>query len=157
MEKSDLKEEVLKKLDDFNDKIKYEFSMLGFTRIIDIRYKYYSDDYTEFKFTANTYYDREYDVLIVYQSSKEDFNINGELGLAWLELVNIDDVLKKDLEIMKLVFDKVEENLLKLGIPFDNAYKFNQKWKYQKNKQNRAKYDLDNLEKELIGVLENDN
>lgn len=156
MEKSDLKEEVLKKLDDFNDKINYEFSMLGFTRIIDIRYKYYSDDYTEFKFTANTYYDREYDVLIVYQSSKEDFNINGELGLAWLELVNIDDVLKKDLEIMKLVFDKVEENLLKLGIPFDNSYKFNQKWKYEKNKLNRLKYDLDTLERELDEVIDNE-
>ena len=147
------KEEVLKKLNDFRNKINYEFSMLGFVDIINPRDKYYNDDYTEFKFTANTYYDREYDVLIVYQSSKADFNINGKLGLCWLELVNIDDVVKKDLEIMKSVFDKVEENLLKLGIPFDNSYKFNQKWKYKKNKLNRLKYDLDNLERELDKVL----
>lgn len=147
------KEEVLKKLNDFRKKINYEFSMLGFIHIINPRDKYYNDDYTEFKFTANTYYDREYDVLIVYQSSKEDFNINGKLGLCWLELVNISGAVKKDLEIMKSVFDKVEENLLKLGIPFDNSYKFNQKWKYKKNKLNRLKYDLDNLERELDEVL----
>lgn len=146
------KEEVLKKLDNFRDKINYEFSMLGLN-IINPRDKYYNDDYTEFKFTANTYYDREYDVLIVYQSSKADFNINGKLGLCWLELVDISGVVKKDLEIIQSVFDKVEENLLKLGIPFDNSYKFNQKWKYKKNKSNRAKYDLDNLERELDEVL----
>ena len=153
MEKSELKGEVLKKLDDFNYKINYEFYMLGYDKQ---RLENNTYDYTEFKFTANTYYDREYDVLIVYQSSKEDFNINGKLGLTWLELVNIDGVLKKDLEIMQSVFDKVEENLLKLGIPFDNSYKFNQKWKYEKNKLNRVKYDLDNLEKELDEVIDNE-
>lgn len=147
------KEEVLKKLTDFRNKINYEFSMLGFADIINPRDKYYNDDYTEFKFTANTYYDREYDVLIVYQSSEADFNINGKLGLCWLELVDISGVTKRDLEIMKMVFDKVEENLLKLGIPFDTDYKFNQKWKYKKNKLNRLKYDLDNLERELDKVL----
>ena len=108
----------------------------------------------EFKFTANTYYDREYDVLIVYQSSQADFKINSELGLAWLELVNINSVIRKDIKIMQSVFDKVEENLLKIGIPFDNSYKFNQKWKYKKNKLNRVKCNLDNLEKELDDVLE---
>ena len=147
------KEEVLKKLNDFRNKINYEFFMLGFIDIINPSDKYYNDDYTEFKFTANTYYNREYDVLIVYQSSQADFNINGKLGLCWLELVDISGVVKKDLEIMKSVFDKVEENLLKLGIPFDNSYKFNQKWKYKKNKLNRLKYDLDNLERELDKVL----
>lgn len=148
------KKEVLKKLNNFRDEINYEFSMLGFISIINPRDKYYNDDYTEFKFTANTYYNREYDVLIVYQSSRVDFNINGKLGLCWLELVDISGAVKKDLKIMQSVFDKVEENLLKIGIPFDNDYKFNQKWKYRKNKQNRAKYDLDNLEKELDDVLE---
>ena len=147
------KEEVLKKLYKFRDKISYELLMLGFNCLSPISDKYYNDDYTEFKFTANTYYNREYDVLIVYQSSQADFNINGKLGLCWLELVDISGVTRKDLEIMKSVFDKVEENLLKLGIPFDTDYKFNQKWKYRKNKQNRAKYDLDNLEKELDEVL----
>lgn len=148
------KEEVLKKLYDFSDKINYELLMLGFDMLSPITDKYYNDDYTEFKLKINTYYDREYDVLIVYQSSKQDFNINGNLGLCWLELVDISGAVKRDLEVMKMVFDKVEENLLKIGIPFDNAYKFNQKWKYQKNKQNRAKYDLDNLEKELLEVIE---
>lgn len=147
------KEEVLKKLNDFRDKINYEFSMLGFISIINPRDKYYNDDYTEFKFTANTYYDREYNVLIVYQSSQADFNINGKLGLCWIELVDISGTVKKDLKIMKSIFDKVEENLLKIGIPFDNSYKFNQKWKYKKNKLNRLKYDLDNLERELDKVL----
>ena len=144
------KEEVLKKLNDFNDKINYEFYMLGYDKQ---RFENNTYDYTEFKFTANTYYDREYDVLIVYQSSQADFKINSELGLAWLELVNINSVIRKDIKIMQSVFDKVEDNLLKLGIPFDNSYKFNQKLKYRKNKQNRAKYDLDNLERELDGVL----
>lgn len=144
------KEEVLKKLNDFNDKINYEFYMLGYDKQ---RFENNTYDYTEFKFTANTYYDREYDVLIVYQSSQADFKINSELGLAWLELVNINSVIRKDIKIMQSVFDKVEDNLLKLGIPFDNSYKFNQKLKYRKNKQNRAKYDLDNLERELDEVL----
>ncbi len=147
------KEEVLKKLYDFNDKIHYEFHMMGFDCIYSKNDKYYNDDYTEFKFTANTYYDREYKVLIVYQSSQADFNINGKLGLCWIELVDISGAVKKDLEIMKSIFNKVEENLLKIGIPFDNNYRFYQKWKYRKNKQNRAKYDLDNLEKELDEVL----
>ena len=144
------KEEVLKKLNDFNDKINYEFYMLGYDKQ---RFENNTYDYTEFKFTANTYYDREYDVLIVYQSSQADFKINSELGLCWIELVDISGVVKKDLKIMKSVFDKVEENLLKLGIPFDTDYNFNQKWKYRKNKQNRAKYDLDNLQRELDEVL----
>lgn len=144
------KEEVLEKINDFNSKINYEFFMLGYDKQIFENNTY---EYTEFKFTANTYYDREYDVLIVYQSSQEDFTINGKLGLCWLELVDINGVVKKDLEIIKSVFDKVEENLLKLGIPFDNDYKFNQKWKYKKNKLNRLKYDLDNLERELDKVL----
>lgn len=147
------KEEVLEKINDFNSKINYEFFMLGYDKQ---RFENNTYEYTEFKFTANTYYDREYDVLIVYQSSKEDFTINGKLGLCWLELVDISGATKKDLEIMSSVFDKVEENLLKLGIPFDTNYKFNQKWKYRKNKQNRAKYDLDNLEKELNEVLYNE-
>lgn len=148
------KEEVLKKLNDFDDKIHYEFYMMGYNFIFNPRDKYYNDDYTEVKYTVNTYYEREYDVLIVYQMSKNDFNINGKLGLCWLELVDISGVVKRDLKVIESVFDKVEENLLKIGIPFDNGYKFNQKWKYRKNKANRAKYDLDNLERELIEVLE---
>ena len=148
------KEEVLKKLNNFRDEINFEFSMLGFISIINPRDKYYNYDYTEFKFPSNTYYDREYKVLIVYQSSQADFNINGKLGLCWIELIDISGAVKKDLEIMKSIFNKVEENLLKIGIPFDNDYKFNQKWKYRKNKQNRAKYDLDNLERELLEVIE---
>lgn len=151
------REVVLKKLYEFSDKIHYEFYMMGYNFISNPINKYYNEDYTEIKYTANTYYDREYDVLIVYQMNKNDFNINGRLGLCWLELVDISGVVKRDLEVMKSVFDKVEENLLRLGIPFDNSYKFSQKWKYKKNKLNRLKYDLDNLERELEEVLDNDN
>ena len=82
-----------------------------------------------------------------------DFKANNQFGIAWLDIIEIDDVSKNELDTMKMVFEKVEENLLKIGIPFDNDYKFNQKWKYRKNKQNRAKYDLDNLERELDTVL----
>lgn len=150
------KEEVLKKVNDFRSKINYELSMLGWEWIRNREDKYYNDDYTEFKLKINTYYDREYEVRIAYQNTKRNFDINGRLGLWRLGLVDISGAFKKNLEIINSIFDKVEDNLLKIGIPFDNDYKFNQKWKYRKNKANRAKYDLDNLENELIEVLENE-
>ena len=146
------KEEVLKKVYDFQRKINYELSMLGW-KILSIYDKIY-EDFTNFTLTVNTYFGQPYKVLIVSQNNKDDFDFANNFGIAWLDIIEVDTVSKRDLEEMKMVFDKVEENLLKIGIPFDNAYKFNQKWKYQKNKQNRAKYDLDNLEKELLEVIE---
>lgn len=149
------KEEVLKKVRDFKSKINYELSMLGW----DILFggNRIHEDFTEFTLTVDTYFAQPYKVLIVSQNSEYDFKANNQFGVAWLDIIEIDDVSKNELDTMKMVFEKVEENLLKIGIPFDNDYKFNQKWKYRKNKQNRAKYDLDNLEKELLEVLDNDN
>ena len=146
------KEEVLKKVYDFQRKINYELSMLGW-KLLSIYDKIY-EGFTNFTLTVNTYFGQPYKVLIVSQNNERDFDFSNNFGIAWLDIIEVDTVSKKDLEEMKMVFDKVEENLLKCGIPFDNAYKFNQKWKYQKNKQNRAKYDLDNLEKELLEVIE---
>lgn len=149
------KEEVLKKVNDFHDKINYELLMIGWT-LLSIYNKIY-EDFTNFTLTVNTYFGKPYKVLLVSQNSEYDFKANSSFGIAWIDIIEVDTISKRDLEEMKMVFDKVEENLLKIGIPFDNDYKFNQKWKYRKNKQNRAKYDLDNLEKELMEVLENDN
>lgn len=149
------KEEVLKKLNDFNDKINYELSMLGWDMLFGGNRIH--DDFTEFTLTVDTYFYQPYKVLLVSQNSEYDFKANSSFGIVWLDIIEVDTISKRDLEEMKMVFDKVEENLLKIGIPFDSSYKFNQKWKYRKNKQNRAKYDLDNLEKELIEVLQNDN
>lgn len=149
------KEEVLKKVNNFKSKINYELLMLGWDMLFgDNRIH---DDFTEFTLTVDTYFAQPYKVLIVSINSEQDFNVNNQFGIAWLDIIDITDVGKRELDTMKMVFEKVEENLLKCGIPFDNDYKFNQKWKYRKNKQNRAKYDLDNLEKELIEVLQNDN
>ena len=81
--------------------------------------------------------------------------VSSSKGFRQRAIIKNDTTLDKgaSLEIMKSIFDKVEENLLKIGIPFDNSYKFNQKWKFKKNKSNRLKYDLDNLERELNEVL----
>ena len=146
------KEEVLKKVHDFQSKINYELSMLGWDLLSVYDKKY--EDFTNFTLTVDTYFAQPYKVLIVSQNDEDDFETNSQFGIAWLNIIDITDVGKNEINTMKMVFEKVEENLLKCGIPFDTDYKFNQKWKYRKNKQNRAKYDLDNLEKELIEVEE---
>ena len=145
------KEEVLKKLNKFNDKINYELSMLGWNLLLGNNKIY--EDFTEFTLTVNTYFDKQYKVLIGIQNNEHDFKLNHQLGVAWLDIIEVEDISKNDLDVMKMIFEKVEENLLKCDIPFDSNYKFNLKCRYEENKLNRLKYDLDNLERELKEVL----
>lgn len=142
-----MKIEAIVKLQTFTDKINQEMCMLGCNILHSD--KHYND-YTNYTLKVDTYFDNGYEVLIVCSNDLDSFDCEETLGVAWIEIIDVDGILKKDIEWLKFVLDKVEENLVKVGVPFDTDYKFSQDWLKEKNIENRAKYDLDNLEDELL-------
>lgn len=98
----------------------------------------------------------EYNVTVTAEvsDSKNGMRFNGSLGVLWLEAsYECEEPYSfRDLENMQAGIILAEENLLKLGIPFEEGYEFHGdsiQEKKEMNKKNREKLKIEELEERL--------
>ena len=108
-----------------------------------------TQDYSVYEFKLQS----EYPCLIkaYIAENKEQSEMHGDYGILWVEIADVQGITIKegdlslgfgDLELMKNALIYAEENLLKIGMPFTENYKFHTKnaIKHNKNMTNRKRY-----------------
>ena len=107
-----------------------------------------TQDYSIYEFKLQS----EYPCLIraYIAENKEQMEMHGDYGVLWVEVADVQGITIKegdlslgfcDLELMENALIYAEENLLKIGMPFTEDYKFHTKnaIKHKKNMTNRKR------------------
>lgn len=109
------------------------------------------EDYSVYEFKLQSEYPCLIRAYIV--ENKEQMKKYGDYGVLWVEVADVDGISIEegdlclgfyDLELMKNALIYAEENLLKIGMPFTERYKFHTKnaIKRKKNMTNRKRAKL---------------
>ena len=110
-----------------------------------------TQDYSIYEFNLQS----EYPCLIraYIAENKEQSEMHGDYGVLWVEVADVQGITIKegdlslgfgDLEMFENALIYAEENLLKIGMPFTEGYKFHTKnaIKHKKNMTNRKRAKL---------------
>lgn len=110
-------------------------------------YQQYSADFLGSGYTST--------VVAIVSQHKDDLNLDGHYGVLWLEAVYENErnncYSYGDLEDMMCAIECAEENLLTIGMPFTEGYRFHGRNKANKKRRNdklRRIYGLAELERE---------